>query len=357
MIIKKLLAGGEMSKQNEKAKTMGLVISNLQDEIYFYNKGMEAYRSKSLVKAQRYLERAVKLNPNEPVFNCQLAIIHAELGEFYRANDYLMNIINNKLGDEMPECYFFLANNFANLGLFEHARKEALTYIEKAPDGEFIEDIEDLLELLQEEDDLFAEAEMFLIHYEIASLELKKQNYQKAISYFSELINEKPHYWMAHIRLAEAYYCAGNSKRALKILQAVLEKENHLIARCHYMIYSYEIGEIENAQLIAKSLENVWSIDDEQNYSLAVSFGKIGLHQVTYARLAYLKQKGFGDFPMFDYHLGVAAFYTGRIDKALKVWEKLASYGNETAITSLYFLQEESGLKPTYHYSGSYRDH
>ncbi|UTW68588.1 hypothetical protein KHA80_13590 [Anaerobacillus sp. HL2] len=73
----------------------------------------------------------------------------------------------------MSECYFLA--NYANLGLFEHARKEALQYIEKDPEGEFLEDVEDLLEVLQEEDELFAEAEHFLIRYEFASHELKNK--------------------------------------------------------------------------------------------------------------------------------------------------------------------------------------
>lgn len=347
----------EMGKHTEKVTQMGLVISNFQSGAYFYNKGIEAYREKNLVKAQRYLERAVKLDPKEPAFQCQLAIVHADLGEFHRSNECLLTIIDHNLGNDMPECYFFLANNYANLGLFEHARKEALLYIEKDPDGEFLEDIEDLLELIQEEeDDLFAEAETFLIRYELASHELKKGNYQKATQFFSDLLKEKPEYWMAHIRLAEATYLDGHSQKAIEILNSVLEKEDNLLARCHLMTYLYETGEVKKARAIALKLANVWSFDFEHNYHLAISFGKIGEHELAYKGLERLFRKGFGDSRKFNYQLAVAAFYTGRTSKAVALWEKLAAFGNEQAIDLLEIMRQGNEITPTYTFSVQHLD-
>lgn len=340
----------EMSKQIEKIKAMGLVYSNLQDGAYFYNKGIEAYRDKNLTKAKRYLERAVELEPMEPAFQCQLAIILADLGDIHCSNDCLIKIIDNNLGDDLPECHFFLANNYANLGLFEHARKEALLYIDKDPDGEFLEDIEDLLELLQEEDDLFAEAETFLIRYELASSELKKENYDKAILYFTELLKEKPEYWMAHIRLAEANYLNGQAKKAIDILRTVLQKEDNVMARCYLMTYLFETGEVEKAETLAKGLKNVFSIDYEHCYSLAISFGKVGEHEQAYLGLERLHRKGYGDFPKFNYHLAVASFYTGRIEKAVTLWKKLATLGNDDAMSNLHYIQKGNEIKPTYNY-------
>lgn len=342
-----------MSKKTEEVEIMGLVYSNLQDGAYFYNKGIEAYREKNIMKAKQYLERAVKLEPHEAAFHCQLAIILADLGDFHRSNDCLIKIVENNLDGQMPECHFFLANNYANLGLFEHARKEALIYLEKEPDGEFLEDIEDLLELLQEDDDLFAEAETFLIRYELASHELKKQNYDKAVSYFTELLRENPKYWMAHIRLAEAYYLQGNSKKAIEILRLVLQKEDNVLARGHLMTYLFETGETKQAEILSQSLKNVWSTDFEHCYSLAISFGRIGEHELAYLRLERLHRKGYGDFPKFNYHLAVAAFYTGRGKKAKTLWEKLATHGNDDALKNLLFLQEGDGIKPTYNYRGN----
>jgi tetratricopeptide (TPR) repeat protein len=340
-----------MSKHNENVKAMGLVFSNLQDGAYFYNKGIEAYREKNLLKAKQYLERAISLDPKEQAFQCQLAIVHADLGDFHSSNDCLIKIVADNSGEEMPEAHFFLANNYANLGLFEHARKEALIYIDKDPEGEFLEDIEDLLELLQEEeDDLFAEAETFLIRYELASHELKKQNYDKAISYFMDLLKERPEYWMAHIRLAEAYYLEGNSEKAIEILRSVLDKEDNVLARSHLMNYYFETGEIEKAETIAQALANVWSIDFDQSYSLAISFGKVGEHEHAYHRLDRLHRKGYGDFPKFSYHLAVANFYTGRVEKAVAIWEKLATIGNGAASNHLQLLQNGNEIEPTYNF-------
>lgn len=348
---KEMLKEVGMSKRNEHLNGMGLVISNFQDGTYFYNKGIQSYREKDLKKAKRYLERAVQLDEKDPVFICQLAIIHADLGDFHRSNDCLLKIIDLNLDEEMSECYFFLANNYANLGLFEHARKEALHYIEKDPEGEFLEDVEDLLEVLQEEDELFAEAENFLIRYEFASHELKNKNYEKAIAYFTDLIKEEPQYWMAHIRLAEAYYCNQNTKKAIDILKSVIAKEDNITARCHLMTYYYETGQIEKAQSLLRIISNVWSVDDEHSYQLAICLGKVGEHEQAYKRLEQLQRNGFGDFPKFFYHLAVASFYTGRVQKAISLWEKLATVGSDEAIVNLNFLQAGHSPRPSYNYT------
>lgn len=345
-----------MSKYNRQVKAMGQIYSNLQDGAYFYDKGIEAYREKDFTKAKRFLERAVSLEPMEPAFNCQLAIIHADLGDYHQSNEYLLKITDSNLEGELPECYFFLANNYANQGLFEHARKQALLYIEKAPEGEFLEDVEDLLELIQDEDDLFAEAENFLIRYELASHELKKHNYKKAITFFTDIIKEQPEYWMAHIRLAEAYYYDGNYKQAISILNALLSEDDNITARCHLMTYYYETGDKEKAKEILQTLKNVLSIDHEHSYSLAVALGKVGEHDLAYEGLARLQRNGYGDFPRFYFHLAVASFYTGRIEKAKNLWEKLTTLGNEVACQHIQALQKGESIEPSYHYNVSVSD-
>lgn len=347
--------GVEMGKHNDYMKPMGMVIPHFQDGTYFYGKGIEAYRAKNIQKAKRYLERAVQLDPTELTFLAQFAVILTDQGDYYRSNDCLKKIVELDLEGEMTESYFFLAANYLNLGLFEHARKEALFYIEKEPDGEFLEEVEELLEILQDDDELFAEAESFLIRYELASHELEKQNFDTAITYFSDLIKEEPTYWMAHIRLAEAYYGGGNIAVAISTLEKMLKKEDSITARSHLMIYLYEIGETEKVDNLIKTLSNVWSIDYEHCYQVAVCFGKVGEHELAYKELCRLQRKGFEETGNFIYHLAVASFYTGRIEKATKLWEKLAIVGNADAITNLSFFQEGKLTQPSYNFSGMYQ--
>lgn len=347
--------GVEMGKHNDYMKPMGMVIPHFQDGAYFYEKGIEAYRTKSIQKAKRYLERAVQLEPKELMFLAQLAVILTDLGDYHRSNDCLMKIVELDLDEEMTESYFFLAANYLNLGLFEHARREALFYIEKEPDGEFLEEIEELLEILQDDDELFAEAENFLIRYELASHELENQNYDIAIAHFLELINEEPTYWMAHIRLAEAYFEGGNTATAISTLESMLKKEDSILAGSHLMIYLYEIGERKKVDDLVKKLSNVWSIDYEHCYQVAVCFGKVGEHELAYKELGRLQRKGFEETGNFIYHLAVASFYTGRIEKATKLWGKLATVGNADAITNLNFFQEGKLTQPSYDFSGMYQ--
>lgn len=339
-----------MNKQRKESTTKGLLISNMQNGDYFYEKGIESYRGKDLRKAKRYLERAIQLDPTDAAYLCQLAIILSDLGDYHRSNECLNNIVDNNLDGQLHVCFFFLANNYANLGLFEHARKEALRYIDSDPEGEFLEEIEDLLELIVDEDDLFADEENFLIRYELASQELKKKNSEKAIDYFMELIKEEPSYWMAHIRLAEACYRNGEKQKAVEILESILEKEENVTARCYLMIYHFELGNKQKSEEILDTLRNVYPIDPEQRYLLAVSFGKVGCHELAYEGLESLQKNGYGDFQKFIYHVAVASFWTNRIEKALMLWEKLATLENELAQANLELYQQGKLANLSYEY-------
>ncbi len=51
---------------------------------------------------------------------CQLAIIFTEIGEYQESNRAFASILE-ELDEEMVECHYFLANNYAHLGFFKDA--------------------------------------------------------------------------------------------------------------------------------------------------------------------------------------------------------------------------------------------
>ena len=119
-----------MGKQLKPKRSTSKIIPFIQSGDYYFDKGLNAYRRRDLYKAKKYLERAVHLDADEAVFVCQLAVVLAELGEYQASNELFLKIIH-ELDPEMNECFYFLANNYAHLGLFREALNYAQTYLTK----------------------------------------------------------------------------------------------------------------------------------------------------------------------------------------------------------------------------------
>ena len=85
---------------------------------YYFTLGLKAFQRREFQKAIKYLKRAMNLEPGEPMIVCQLAIIYTEIGEFHQSNELLHSILE-ELDEEMVECHYFLANNYAHLGYFK----------------------------------------------------------------------------------------------------------------------------------------------------------------------------------------------------------------------------------------------
>src|SRR5690606_24613945 len=119
---------------------------------YYYNKGLKAYDRFDINKAKKYLKRALELEPGEAIIACQLAIVYTDAGEFSESNKLLFMILN-ELDEGMTECHYFIANNFAHLGMFTDAFKHAQIYLEEDEIGEFSIEAEELMHLIGLEDD------------------------------------------------------------------------------------------------------------------------------------------------------------------------------------------------------------
>ena len=126
-----------MSEDSKVRQTKGKILTFNPTGEYFFSKGLKAYHKRDLHKAKKYLQRAMQLEPDEPMIVCQLAVICSEMGEYRYANELFEKILDN-LDADMVECHYFLANNYAHLGFFKDAYRHANLYLELEEDGEFL---------------------------------------------------------------------------------------------------------------------------------------------------------------------------------------------------------------------------
>ncbi len=325
-----------MSKNSQVTQPKGKLLSFIPTGEYYFTKGLKAFRHRDYHKAKKYLQRALQLEPYEPMIACQLAIIHTEMGEYQQSN-HLLNMVLEELDYDMVECHYFLANNYAHMGFFKDAYHHANSYLEIEPDGEFSEDAVDLLEVLTLEADDLDEEELYgqddlILKQEQARELLESGNFPKAIKILKEVIGEYPEYWSAYNNLALAYFYLGEYDQAFAMLNDVMERNpGNLHAVCNKVVFSYFLKDFKEVMFLKKMLKKIHPMLTEHQYKLGATFALIGEYRAAYQLLRKLHKQGYeGDGP-FYYWLSYSAFFTGKEQLAHSAWEKVLEINPDKA--------------------------
>lgn len=315
-----------MSKDSNLIQSAKILSFNPTGE-YYFSKGLQAYHRRDLYKAKKYFGRALDLEPLEPMIACQLAIVCTDLGEYSDSN-ILLNDIISELDPHMIECHYFLANNYAHLGLFKEAFRHANEYINKDKYGEFIEDAEDLLELItlensETEESLFQQDDL-IQEQEKARGYLETGDFEKAIVVLKETIEKHPEFWFAYNNLALAYYYVGQEEKAFETLEDVLEKNpGNLHALCNLVVFYFYEKKADEVDAVVETLAKIRPIVPEQQYKLGATFALVGKFENAYNWLKRLQKVGFEGDDTFYYWLSYSSHHLGYEQSAKKAWKKV----------------------------------
>ena len=302
---------------------------------YYFSKGLKAYHRRDLYKAKKYLERAMELEPLEPIIACQLAIVCTDIGEYGYSNTILENIITD-LDPFMSECHYFLANNFAHLGMFKDAYLHANKYLKLDNKGEFTDDAEDLLDLLtmesMESGEDLEEYDSTATEREEARSLLEAGNFPKAIAALQKMIDEQPESWFAYNNLALAYFYSGNKEEAFRTVEEVLEKNpGNLHGLCNLVVFHHYEKNMDRVVEIVSALMKVRPINFDQQYKLGATFALIGRFDLAYMWLKHLQKNGFAGDDTFYYWVSTCAYHLGYEHSAHKAWKKVIELNPDKA--------------------------
>ncbi|SDZ34693.1 Tetratricopeptide repeat-containing protein [Evansella caseinilytica] len=304
----------------------GQVIPFLQNGAYFYRKGIKAYQNHHIEKAIKYIEKAMLLEPEEPVFVCQLAIVLSEKGQYEEANNLLEQVIND-LDESLSECYFFMANNFAHLGRFDAAKTLLTKYLELDPEGEFAEDANSLLYVLEEESAFLVEdgspSTDTPTNIEAIVDSLNKGDFAGAENDARVYLTKNPHDWDVYAYLAESLIMQERLPEAKAILSDLLIKEEpNFLAQC-LMTYLLEKQGDENSRMWIKNLSELHPLKDWHCYYLAKVLFLVKEYGKSYKWYQKLfRDSDFRKFPAFYHQMAMTAWKTGHRKKAVELWER-----------------------------------
>ncbi len=313
---------GNLEKNN---RSSGIVIPFLQTGEYYFKKGMTAHHQQHLTKARMYLKRSVQIEPHQPTYAYELAIVLMELGEHQESNNIFLHIIQT-LDKKMTQCFFFLANNYAYLGLFRKALHYAEMYIEHNPEGEFSEDVEDLIEIVvMENEDPYNEdlQEDVILKQEYVRQLLDAGEFYEAIEKLEELLLEHPTFWVAHNNLALSYFYTGNIEKACEIVRYVLQEDTgNIYALCNIIVFSYYTNDNETVERYGEMLEKIYPLSVEHCCKVAVTLALIGHYKSAFKWLRYLQKSGYEADLAFYYWFAICAYECGHKQFAENIWRK-----------------------------------
>ncbi|WP_047980806.1 tetratricopeptide repeat protein [Ornithinibacillus contaminans] len=317
----------QVDNKNKLAK-LNNVIPFIPDGDFYFAKGVESFRKRKFDIALKWLTKAVESAPKNPLYQCQMSIIYTETGAFHKANQILTNVLQ-ATGDQYVDCYYLLANNYAHLGLLNDAKKFAVSYLDKEPNGDFSEDAKTLLQLIEIDDDFddedwdFEDEDELLVFQETVFHHLENKEWDKALTLLEEMLVLFPDHKTAQHEYAHALFFSGKKEEAIqKELELVEADPNNLFSHTNLALFYYEIQSEQEYQLHIRALLNIYPIHEQQKLRIATTLARTGYLEEAYARFRMLDKAAVNSHISYFRWYSMTAFRLGEPSKALSLWEE-----------------------------------
>ncbi|PRQ91652.1 cell surface protein [Borreliella burgdorferi] len=211
----------------------------------YYQKGIAEEKNGDMQQAFASFKNAYNLDKN-PNYALKAGIVSNNLGNFKQSEEYL-NFFNANAKKPNEIAIYNLS-----IAKFENNK------------------LEESLETINKAIDLNPEKSEYL--YLKASINLKKENYQNAISLYSLVIEKNPENTSAYINLAKAYEKSGNKSQAISTLEKIINKNNKLALNNLGILYKKEKNYQKAIEIFEKAIINS---DIEAKYNLATTLIEI----------------------------------------------------------------------------------
>ncbi|WCM61594.1 tetratricopeptide repeat protein [Paenibacillus polymyxa] len=318
------------------------------DASFFFEKAVRSLDRNHYDKALKYFRKAVEYEPDNPVNHCNMAGILSEMGDYAGSNEILSSVLSD-VDSSMTECYFYMANNYANMEQFEEAEKALVTYLEEDEEGQFLDEAEEMMELLYYELDRPTKlnrikARQGVVEHDQARVLLEEGKFAQAAQLLKQISEEQPDMFAARNNLALAYYYMGLFQNAKATIIQVLEDEpGNLHALCNLAIfYRHEGGGPELDRLV-QTLAVTIPFQEEQVFKLATTMGILGRHEEAYRhfrRLLHGDGENNADASLYHY-TAVAASNTGRYAEARRLWSHLQKQDASSEVPRFFLSRLE----------------
>lgn len=316
-----------MQKSEQNKKTKQNIIPFIPEGDFFYTKGMEAFEKGKFQIAIKWLQKAIEKEPDDPIYQSQLAIIYTELGKYNKSNDLLFSIIE-QYGNTYIECHYLLASNYANAGQFDKAKKHATIYLQHEPNGDFSEEVKSLLTLFDESEVIEnKDKELYLFYLEKAFQHMDQKEWKNALSLLEKLYVLNPNKDILKYYFTLALFFSGDQQRAMQEgWQLYIENPACLINYLNFAIFYYERNDMDRSKFMVNVLQNVYPIHEMEKFHLAIVLAKTKNYVEACARFRILTDPSVTLYESYYKWYSYSAFHAGKIKLADQIWKKACEH-------------------------------
>ncbi|MCC3376975.1 tetratricopeptide repeat protein [Cohnella sp. REN36] len=332
------------------------------DATFFFERAVQSLDRFHYDKALKYFRRAVEYEPDNPVNHCNMAGILSEMGRYEESNVILRAVLD-QIDPAMTECYYYLANNYANMELYEAAEESLVRYLETDAEGQFLDEADELLDLLNYELNrptklsTIKSKENLYAHDKAREL-LEAGRFAEAVRILEDIIARQPDFLAARNNLGLAYYYMGLFDKSVQTIGEVLTAEpGNLHALCNLAIFYQHANQRTELDALVALLKKTVPIHPEHVFKLATTLGIIGDHREAYRHFRRLLRTGeLAGEPSLHHFAAVAASNIGRLDDAERHWLQAKRLDASPAVPDFYLrklakVREGEEAPPAqYHY-------
>ena len=308
-----------------------------------YRKGCESIERNNYIDGVLFFRRAIEKDPMNEDFNLALAEIYTEMNYFDESNRILFEILRNS-EELITDCFFGMGCNFLGLKEYQRARDSFATYLEFDPQGEYVEDVEEMLFFLEIENKWEISSEG--LPEEVLEVAGKGKEYldaadfTNAINIFEELHSDHPSLVFVRNNLSLAYFCTKQMDKACEICRDILrETPDNIHANCNYALFLQEIGDergvAQQINTLSTLLDTADPDDIDDMHKIALTFCELSQHSLANEALYVLLQ--YQPFDKRIIHLLAAThFNLNEYEKAEKLWETIVKLCPSDTIAPYY---------------------
>ncbi|ANY66331.1 hypothetical protein BBD42_07505 [Paenibacillus sp. BIHB 4019] len=317
------------------------------DATFFFERAVRSLDRYHYDKALKYFRRAVEYEPENPVNHCNMAGILSEMGNYEESNKILHWIVD-ELDPTMTECHFYMANNYANMEQYEAAEGALVQYLEEDADGQYLDEAEEMMELLDYELErptrvTSIKAREGLFEHDQARTLLEEGKFTEAVRLLEDIIAAQPEFLAARNNLALAYYYMGLFDKAMETIHEALHIDaGNLHALCNLAIFYQHAEDEKSLAPLVELLRKTAPFHEEHVFKLATTMGILGEHEAAYRHfLRLLKDPDLNQDPCLYHYAAVAACNIGRFHEAERLWRQTAKLDPKSNIPRYYMEQLE----------------
>ena len=308
---------------------------------FYFDLSFKYLQNGRLKTALRYIEKAINIKPDDSYMQFNYAGLLAELGHIEHSSSVLLNIIDN-IDPDYDECYFGLGCNFLQLQKIKKSLEYFEKYLSLSPYGEFAEESEHLVEMLNmiiDANNNLDDEELEKIYKieEEAIKFMERRDYEKALKNLEEVVSKLPNAVPAKNNLSLTNYYLGKIDIAIDMAKEVLSyEENNVHANCNLAIYYNKLGINNLLERQIRAIKKLYPENEDYAYKIADTLGCLNKYKEAYGAYKKLLRLN-GENPQYIHLMAVASYNCKKFKEAAELWGKLKKVDKENFLADYYY--------------------